>query len=488
MSLAAACGWTLVRSLAVVIAGWPMCGMLHGLIAGTSARLRGAVWLLMLAPFLFPGLLAGYAYAGTALKLGGWFAAHDQLSDHLLCTLLLLFKCAPVGAVVLHFTPAAPLSAEAVHVRRLAMRPRLPLLSRVKLEWSLLAHGPLRAHLPAAALMWLVAFQDFEIASLLNVPAWTVWLFDAQAQGIQLGESLRLAVWPLAIQIVVLTPALAAAFRSRQLRPAARCAPPARTRFVQTAAWSYLLVAAAVGVVIPFVLVGQDLPQGLYALIRGGRQLFDLGREIRHGLFFAIVSAVAAMLAGAGLLGRFRKLPPWIQGSLAALLAVPGLMSSLAVSLLTLALFQRTPLSVFYGTPIPMIVGLTAFLLPRAMIVELLWKAFRRDEPIHLSRLLERSPAAEQREEAGELRWQLYRRRQFWGAALVAWWGYLELTVASLLAPAAMVPATVRLYNQMHFGRNATLTAMTGLTVFIPFLLVFAILTLRRPCGWLMRR
>lgn len=488
MSLAAACGWTLVRSLVVVLAGWPACRALHRLVVASTGPKCGAAWLLTLAPFLFPSLLVGYAYSGASLRLGGWLAAHDRLSNEVLCGLLLVFKSVPVGVVVLYFSPPSPLSAEAAHVRRLAIRRHEPTLTRARVELSLFALGPLRANLPAFALMWLVTFQEFEIASLLNVPAWTVWLFDAQAQGIRLDESLRLAAWPLALQAMVLMPVLAASFRTRQLRPGPKHARSGRSALISAAAWGYLVIAATGGVVIPLLLVGQDAFQGFNALFRSGLQLIQLGREIRHGLFFSVVSAALALSLGAVLLNKRMPVAGWVHGLLVLLINAPGLMSSLIVALVTLALFQRTGLSAVYGTPIPMFLGLAAFLLPRAMIVELLWSSFRQEESTHLATMLSRSPESDRRKAATELSWQLHRRRQFWCVALVAWWGYLELTVASLLAPAAMVPATVRLYNQMHFGRNATLTAMTCLTVFVPVLLVFAILSLRRSCRWLIRR
>ena len=58
----------------------------------------------------------------------------------------------------------------------------------------------------------------------------------------------------------------------------------------------------------------------------------------------------------------------------------------------------------------------------------------------------------------------------------------------SLLAPVTIVSAPVMLYNQMHFGKNATLSALVLLSVLIPlstFLLVA--LARRLVFRWLWR-
>ena len=49
---------------------------------------------------------------------------------------------------------------------------------------------------------FVLAFGEFELASLMVRPAWTVWLFDAQVVGLGLGESLRYAMWPAGVSLV----------------------------------------------------------------------------------------------------------------------------------------------------------------------------------------------------------------------------------------------------------------------------------------------
>ena len=75
--------------------------------------------------------------------------------------------------------------------------------------------GPGRAAIGAFVVVFLLAFQEFEIASLMGVTAgdahspvsWTVWLFDAHAGGVPLAESLRVRGGSARLRVVVVLPA-----------------------------------------------------------------------------------------------------------------------------------------------------------------------------------------------------------------------------------------------------------------------------------------
>src|SRR5262249_46000484 len=160
------------------------------------------------------------------------------------------------------FAPPPPLSAEAVYCFRLASARRAdgdfggrqgdketrrqgeevdagdsasfslspPLLvslsssdARNRLRWHFaLLRNRLSTALPATGIMFLLCFQEFELASLIGRPAWTVWLFDAQVGGLALAESLRRALFPVFCQLVVILPLVAIVARARALPTAAR--------------------------------------------------------------------------------------------------------------------------------------------------------------------------------------------------------------------------------------------------------------------------
>jgi hypothetical protein len=62
---------------------------------------------------------------------------------------------------------------------------------------------------------------------------------------------------------------------------------------------------------------------------------------------------------------------------------------------------------------------------------------------------------------------------------------YFDLPTGQILAPAGLASAPVTLYTQMHYGRNALLTAMTLLAVAIPWTLaILALIVLPRLPIW----
>src|SRR5690349_1675587 len=127
---------TLLRSLIIGGLAVAIARQLCSLLADRRLPIRRAAWALLLAPFFMPVLLIGYAYASFSLSL-----IHHPDLNTIFYSALLCWKFTPVAAVILHFTPA-PISAEAIHCRRLTTD-----ASRLS-EWRFLlragcARGPL---------------------------------------------------------------------------------------------------------------------------------------------------------------------------------------------------------------------------------------------------------------------------------------------------------------------------------------------------------
>jgi ABC-type Fe3+ transport system permease subunit len=498
MTLAAACGWSLVRGLAVALAAWPVCRRLAAWLKGLDDRQRRLAWFLLVIPFLCPELWMGYAWSGFALRLAGigiWDRIPDVLSpspqaivtrdaavDELLLDLLLFLRAVPVGTLVIHFAPPPPLSAEALYCRQLALGnvqrslgfPARALHSRAEkpmlLGWlGFTLRSRWHAALPAVGLMFLVAFQEFELASLIGRPAWTVWLFDAQVGGLALAESLRMVIEPVVCQIVVLMSlAWWIATRQELARPDTPHSSPLPVHR-KNLAWLYLVVAVAMALFIPASLVGSGALEGLWRVVRSAEQIKPLLSEILVGTAYALVAAMVAMLIAAPLLDRARHSHLGRLGLVA--ISLPGLFGSLVLSLALIRLLQQPYLQFFYKTPYALALGLILLLLPRAVVARLLLSASGKREGAHLAVLLGTSPARATRATARELAWQMRWRGEFWSVALLTYWAFLDLTVAYLLAPVTIVSAPVMLYNQMHFGKNAVLSALVFLTVIVPALL-----------------
>lgn len=462
MSLTAECGWTLLRALVVGTLALALAYPLCALIANSRRGRRRIAWLLVLVPYLTPVVLVGYAYSNFSLSL-----VRYPLRNELFYAVLLLVKLCPVAVVVLYFAPSG-LSREAIHSRQL-LASRKPRGDSIRERLSFFAHGPARKACVAFAVVFLFAFAEFEMASLLNTTAWTVSLFDAQAGGLPLAQSLRLASLPIICEAVPLLLVLAMLFGGThgvQLNPERPKPPRAAARSL---GWLYITCALALGTAVPLAVVLKGGALGLSVLRQNPRLSADIGASI---LFAAVAALVAYLSAGwfssrAVDGGRTRR-----KLLLAFLLSVPGLLGALLLGLLVLSVFQLTPLRATYDTPLPLVITLMLLLFPFAVLLRVLLHAFGPAESVHTARLLTRSVEPGIRRSGRALISDMVTRTRLWVGVLLFAWGYFEVVASSLLAPSGMTPAFVRLYNLMHYGQITGLSAMVLVSFVVPILLL----------------
>jgi hypothetical protein len=169
----------------------------------------------------------------------------------------------------------------------------------------------------------------------------------------------------------------------------------------------------------------------------------------------------------------------WSPPVFLALLLLPGLCGSMTLALLVDDLFQRSWLYWAYDSPARILTALTLSLLPRAILVQTCVPFHRQTAEAHAADLL-RYGSRDQQRTSRELHWRLRGSPRFWTYVLVCSWGYLDLMIATISAPPGMEPVVKRLYNFMHFGHIAGLSAMVCVTVAAPVLLVAAALAARR--------
>jgi len=483
MTIATACAWSLARSLLIPLLAWPICRMQTDWLRQMPDRRRRIMWWLVVIPFLCPELWTGYAWSGFAVRLAGsgfwerlpfaWvtnpqsIVFRDALVDEFLLDLLLFARMIPVGTLALYFAPPPRLSLAAFHCWKLTGHKSVG-----RYHFWFERHGYLW---PVFALMFLVAFQEFELASLIGRPAWTVWLFDAQVGGLALSESLKKTVWPVVCQLAVVIPLTAWVFRNRSRLNTGE-------HEFRLLRWgSRLIAGVAIGagfamlIVVPTLNVGRDTIGGLGRIFQSPLQSRTLFSEIGWGMGYSSVAAVLAMLIAA-VLWRGVRNSRWGTAGL-CLFSFPGLIGPLVSGLALIRLLQEPILRTVYKTPASFTMGMVLFLLPRACLLRGLLQNSSQPAQTHLARLLANSPAQAVRGAAGELLWRLKWRGEFWGSAVLAYWAFFDLTTAALLAPVTVVSAPVMLYNQMHFGKNATLSALVLLTVLVP-LGIFAV------AGW----
>ena len=127
-----------------------------------------------------------------------------------------------------------------------------------------------------------------------------------------------------------------------------------------------------------------------------------------------------------------------------------------------------------YDSPLPLALTLALLLLPTGLLLAFVLRLLRPAEAEHAAGLLRASTSARVRGWARHLLWELRARGRFFVLFLLCCWGYFDLTASAILAPPAMTPATVRLYNLMHYGRMAALSAMVCAVFCVPLFAFFA--------------
>lgn len=464
MSFTTAWLWTLLRSLLLMWLAWGCAGGVVQWIRRSPPGWRRWLLGILTAPCLFPELLTGYAYSQmTRLLITDW-GMREAWFD-----LLLFLRVVPIGTLLWYFAPASPLSREAWYVRRLAFRPEDSTLTRMSVGCWYWIQGPARAGLIAASGLFLVLFQEFELASLLATTSWTVWLFDAQPGGLPLSESLQLCV-PPAICTWFICGALPWLLTGTPLRSANQSAMsvPAPLRW-HVAGGGYLILALGLLVGYPAFLLGGETWAGLRALAANSVQSQGLLQGILFAAGSALMSAVSADLLANWILDARpgARWKPW-----ALVTSGLGLSGSLIVSLVTVAVFQLSWLRPLYDTALPLVGAQIVWLLPRALLLQGVLRAIRSPVQEHAARLLSAAGDSGRATAAREILWILRGRNTIAVRLVLCYWAYLELTLQKILSPAGLVSAPVRLYIDMHFSRNALLTAKASVTLMAPLLLI----------------
>ena len=510
MSLASACLWTLARTLVICLIAWPVCVAVERWLRRLSDGLRSAALIVLLAPFCFPELLVGYALRDIALDHPRWF---ERLVRYLfsdwyegatnlasvvrttwaeaLCSGMLFVRVVPVGAIALLMAPPGELDAAAMHCRRMLVRARKDSAR----EWLELAkcywHGPIARALPALGLMAVVSFQEFELAALLMTTSWTDWFVAAERVGLNRGEMLRQTSWPLLMQLPVLLAIVWWLRRSVILQrgeTSSGAEVVAIGRSNRVTCWfaaGYVASAFLVGCLVPLSLIGWRTIDGLSLLLRQRTQQMGLAREMAISTAVALCAGLTAWAIcraisltsptrERGFRDHSARSPRSRVGLVrGVILLLPGLLGSLLLSLGMVALFQVSWLRPLYDTPLPWVLALTLWLLPRAAVLQLWLDATRPSEAVHLAKMLgDHQPSA--------LLWRLRDQPQFLAMGLLCYWAYCDLPTAYLLAPTGMASGLVRLYNFMHFGRSAALSAEACLFFVSPLVCTGLVLMLVR--------
>ena len=416
--------------IALIAVGVGVCGVryLRALRTSTASVL---VWLLLLVLLMPAMTMSSFGALSKTATIGRFSELHYSM--------FVLMRMAPLAMLFVWLFPPS-LSTESL--RSFELMSPLPWLHR--LRWRIA--GYMQEFRSLFCVMFLLVFQEFDLAACWNARSWTITLFDAQAGGLALGESLKMMIWPLAIEGVILALLLTRGSVtsrqvSRDLSTSDRGAmgePMAVTLIVLTFGFfSFLgpmrLLSAGV----------KGLPIAL--------ENFALTREVTNSMILALVSSISAWL-----------LACWAEGNRVRVmtLALPGLLGSLVLSLILLAVFQVPPLHLLRGSPLPVLLALILMLMPCALFVRHILSRATQSEAAHLALL----------SGARSVRWQLTKRPALWGGALLFLQAYGDFTANSLLAPPALTSAFSRIFNLMHYGQTSVLSAMLLITLTVPLM------------------
>lgn len=426
---------SITRAVGISAVVVPIASMLHQNWLVSNDRKRLVHGLLLLILFLAPALFTAYAYANFTGYLTWPKAARESGYSLLLIFKLLL----PASLALVLLRPR--ISAEAQF-----MLPKPTLRSHLL--------GAPGAKLLSGTLVFLLVFNEFEFASFFLVDAWTVKLFDAQVGGLLLSHSLRQVLIPFGVELILLIAALRLLHWRGQFPPCAH-----NKKSGSKVAIILLWAGVTVIIVIPTLLMIKDLGAGFDLLTEG----FIITREWSASLLFSLLAACSSYL-----MCTTRR--AWLP------LAFPGLLGTLVLGLSLLALFQAPPASRFYDTMLPLTLGLALWVLPVGLFIRFALADRGRSAGAYLGEST-RTP--------GKFRWTLVSRYYFVLFLVLFCLSWFDLTLSTLLAPSHFTPLPVRLYNFMHYGQSARLTAMVFVSLLTPVLLIGVTYPLART--WILR-
>ncbi len=418
----------------------------------------------LVAWVVVPALAVAYVWA--AFPFDG---LHQPWCANVLHIILSAGRLAPIALVIVACVPPPPLDAMAYHCLRLT-RAGHGFLFTLRF-WSA---GPGRCWVVASALIFPLAFAEFEIGSRLNTGSWAVRLFDAQAGGQFLSTTLMQAAPGVMVQLAM----LALAWWLMRGRGIIGAPHPQLTNppWLRIVAWLTLAGGSVALVLFPLTTLVIQASNGFAVAFA---QAGNLRAEIAASLLFAATTAGCAWLV-AGLVD-VRPSTSGIRRLFSAAVLIPGLCGSLVIGLVVLACCQLPLLRPLANSPLPILAALVALVLPYALVLRWMSRAPSANAAWHQATLLD-AGAPNHRQAARNIRWSLVGQRRWWAVILLFMWAYCDLAASAILHPVDMTPVLVRLYNFMHYGQSTALSVQLTMTLLAPLVVItLAYLVLRLP-------
>lgn len=409
--------------------------------------------------------MTGYCYRDTSMSL-----VHVPWLREFLYGLIVAFQAVPIAVVLLAFSPPAEATSSALFLARSF---KFPFVQKLELVFR----STRQYQLAAYCLLFLISFQEADLASLMQASGWTEWMFTKHVGGLALRETMQLTLWPVFIQTPCLLP-LIFWLKNSTIMTSSELLPAVRVHSLQRLL-SYVWTIAAL--IFVLVIPGWQLLNGFSFGLGSLWEQPSIPREIGDALLIAGTTAACTLGMTFLSMSHSRKSgSKFRQLILLFLLLAPGGMGNLALGLLLGGIFQTDALNFAYDTPLPLIIGEIGLLLPRTMILLHCLAQMNHPSSQYVITLLEESPLHSQRRVAADLAWQTHGRTWFGVVALVGFWAYFEVMLPSILAMPGLAPIGLVLYNNLHYGRIAALGAKLVLALLVPLTIVTSILAMRK--------
>lgn len=459
---------TAIRALLIALLATPIALLLtRQLRAMNQCGLKYFNLSLILVPFLAPALVVGFSWSLYSYRLANLFRPYtdsgatmklvDQLANEFVYGLLLIFHIVPVAAIIGYLLPRSGSAPSADHCTHL-LRNRLSLLQRIKLNGM--------PRLPHQCIvfctLWVLAFIDIDLAALMNVKTWSLWLFDQQVGGLALALSIQYALVAATPILGVILIAVLIYKRSTFLSMQSNVMVRSESKRSTVFAVVYLSIAILLTAIIPlYILLAQALNGG-FAILLDHPSFFG---ELANSAMYAFI-ACALSFAASLFLYRLQ------QPALTFACLVPGLISGLILALTLKSLLISLNLHSVLSTPFPLIIALSLLLLPTAIIFNWIYINNRPSTSLHLGQLLQSSPHPSIQSSASHLVRAMLIPGRVLSLIILFWLGFMELSCSALLHPAGSMPVVARLHNLMHYGHSQVLSAMIIITLAIPLMVI----------------
>lgn len=454
-----------VRSLCIACCGTILAIAIQRWLLNVAPARKSIAWTLLLLPFFTPSLMTGYCYRDTSMAL-----VHLQVLREALYACIVMAQTVPVAVVILSFSPPPETQLSSLHAASL-------LNLKLKERLRLLAGSYYQYRFCAFCILFLISFQESDLAALMQASGWTEWMFTKHVGGLALSQTMKLSLWTVLIQMPLLIPIVFWLGKNSSSHNNDELQPGESSVTVKFISRIWLLVAFLLVVLIPLVQIARGTSIGIASLLEQP----SVARELGDGILLATTTALLLIFVAVPMIQKSEQISLSTgKYLLLFIVLIPGTVGSLALGLLLSGIFQTKQLQFAYDTPVPLIIGEICILLPKAMILVHCLGKFESLSGLHWNALLSTSDSDQHKQAASILRWQLTGRRKFAMVAIIWCWAYFEVMLPSILAMPGLAPIGLVLYNNLHYGRIAALGAKLALMLLIPLIVGGSLLVVKQ--------